>query len=75
MPYKAAWGSWGRFIKLKFMEHACNARSEAEMAAHAHLSNHAQVAMHGEYMDQPQTPNRLGRDSSEGGHTIISDSE
>ena len=21
VPYKAAWGSWGSFIKLKYMEH------------------------------------------------------
>ena len=34
-------GAWGRFIKLKYMEHACDALSEAEMAAHAPLSNHA----------------------------------
>ena len=38
-------GPWGRFIKLKYMTHACNARSEAEMAAHAHLSNHAWQCM------------------------------
>jgi hypothetical protein len=26
--------TWGRFIKLKNMEHACTALSEAEMATH-----------------------------------------
>ena len=39
MPHRDAWGARGRFIKLKYMEHACTALSEAEMAAHAHLSN------------------------------------
>ena len=34
-------GAWGRFSKLRYMEHACTGLSEAETALHAHLSNHA----------------------------------
>ena len=46
------------------MEHACNALSEAETAAYAHLSNHAWRCM-GAHED-PAT-NGLKGDSGEGG--------
>ena len=58
--------TWGRFIKLKNMEHACTALSEAETAINAQLSNHAWRA---------QTPMGLGHTSGEGEHAIISGSD
>ena len=70
VPYKAAGGSWGRFIKLKNLEHACIALSEAEMAAHAHLRNHAWQHMGPTWGARP--PMGLGHTSGEGGRAIIS---
>ena len=40
VPHRDAWGDMGQ-IKLEYMVHAYAALSEAEMVAHAHLSNHA----------------------------------
>jgi len=53
VPHKVAWGSWGRFIKLKHMEHACTALSEADMAAHAHLNSPAHVLLELEALPIP----------------------
>ncbi len=57
MPYKAA---WGRFMKLKYMEHACTGLSEAESPLEQSC-----MAMHGEHMEA-QPPMGLKGDPGNG---------